>query len=271
MFKKLFLSSLFLLLTTSAFAGGEGKKVRDPILDFARGETRGFTCVNKFGRNSTVASGGTEEIWDGSAAYSFPATALMTSISQTTDQAAMRGENVEIQGLDANWDLVVQTATLDATLTTNVVTLTTPLIRVFRASVQANVVTTSNIRIHNAGETQDYAVIGTGNNQTLMAIYTVPNGKTAYMTNYYAQVNPGGGAPTTLNIKMWARDNENGYEKQIKHVLGLNGDIDTFSHFQHLFIPHKVFTEKTDIYLEATTAAAAADVSAGFDLILIDN
>ena len=143
-------------------------------LEAASGNNTGMTSVNKFGRNSAVDIDVQEEIWDGSIAYSFPATALMTSISQTADQATLRGGTIEIQGLDANWDLVVQTATLDASDTTTVVTLTTPLIRCFRMRVLENVVTTSPIRVHNAGETVDYAIISVGNNQTLMAIYTVP-------------------------------------------------------------------------------------------------
>lgn len=250
---------------------GAGLRARDQILEISRGEVAGYSCINKFGRNAAIASGGTEEIWDGSAAYSFPATALMTSISQTADQAAMRGATVEVQGLDANWELVLQDVVLDASDTTTVVTLTTPLIRVFRARVNANVVGDSPIRIHNAGETQDYAVINTGNNQTLMAIYTVPDSKTAFITNYYATVNPGGGTPTVLDVKLWARDNKNGYEKQLKHVLGLNADIDAYGQFQHFFLPYNTFTERTDIFIEVTTSGAAADVSAGFDLIVIDN
>ena len=225
-----------------------------------------MTSVNKFGRNATVAIGTQEEIWDGSAAYSYPATALMTSISQTADQVAMRGQTINIQGLDANWDLVVQDAVLDASDTTTVVTLTTPLIRCFRMKVHANVVGDSNIRVHNAAETVDYAIITAGNNQTLMAIYTVPNGKTAYMTNYYAHVNPGTNLdPTSNPIKLWARDNENGYAPQIKHVGGL-----TSGEFQHYFDPYARFTEKTDIFITAQPVGKVADVSAGFDLIVVN-
>ncbi len=147
----------------------------DFMLEVAKGNITGTTGLNKFGRNTAVASGGTEEIWDGSAAYVWPATALMTKISQTTDQAAMQGEDVMIEGLDASWDFVTQIATLNGSDTITPVTLATPLIRCFRMEVQADVVTTSPIRVHNTGESQDYAIIGTGNNQTLMAIYTVPN------------------------------------------------------------------------------------------------
>ena len=241
------------------------KLTGNQALEAASGNNTGMTSVNKFGRNSAVDIGVQETIWDGSNAYSFPATALMTSISQTADQAALNGGTIEIQGLDANWDLVVQTATL-GTPSTTVVTLTTPLIRCFRMKVLENVVTTSPIRVHNAGETVDYAIIGIGNNQTLMAIYTVPAGKTAYMTSYYATVNPGTNLnPTSNPIRLWVQDNANGYAPQIKHVLGL---VD--GNFQHYFNPYFRVTEKSDIYITATPVGKAADVSAGFDLIVVD-
>lgn len=236
----------------------------DYMLEVAAGRITGKSSVNKFGRNEDVAVGTEEEIWDGSLAYVFPATALMTSISQTADQVALRGESIEVQGLDSNFDFVTQDAVLDATDTTTVVTLTTALIRCFRMKVKSSVVATSTIRVHNAGETVDYAIISTGNNQTLMAIYTVPAGKTAYMTSYYASVNPATNLdPTSNPIRLWAVDNVNGYARQIKHVIGL-----TVGAFQHEFSPYLKFTEKTDIYITATPVGKAVDVSAGFDLYL---
>jgi hypothetical protein len=237
-------------------------------LQLVRGQVYKHTHINKFGRNTAVASGVKEEIWDGSAAYSFPATALITSMSQTTNQAAMTGANINIQGLDANWNRVTQVVALDGTNTTTVVTLDTPLIRVFRAKVEANVVGDSPIRIHNAGETQDYAVISAGYNQTQMAIYTVPANCTAYMSNYWASHNPKVGNGFTSNpIEVWARDNANNYAPQLKHTIGIAED----SNFQHSFYPYVAFTEKTDIYITSTPGGADADISAGFDLTVVEN
>jgi len=235
--------------------------------DIARGAITGTSQVNKFGRNSDIAIGVEEEIWDGSAAYVFPATALMTSMSQTTNQALMTGETIEIQGLDANWNMVVQNVDLNASNTTTAVTLTTPLIRCFRMKVLSSVVIDSPVRVHNVGESTDYAVISIGANQTEMAIYTVPAGKTAYMTCYYAHVNPGTNLdPTSMPVRLWATDNTNGYAPQLKHVVGqISGG------FQHMFLPYPKYPEKTDIFMTGQPVGKAADVTAGFDLILTDN
>ena len=235
-------------------------------VSFSSGNNSGQSSVNKFGRNTAVDIGVEEEIWDGSIAYPYPATALITSISQTTDQVAMRGATIEVQGLDANWVLTLQTKALDAADTTTVVTLDTPLIRVFRAKVFSSVVGDSTIRVHNAGETVDYAIVSAGANQTQMAIYTVPDGKVAYVTNYYAYVNPATNLdPTSMPIRLWATDNLNGYARQLKHVIGI-----TSNGVQHTFNPYLKFTERTDIFITAQPVGKAADVSAGFDLILVD-
>ena len=225
--------------------------------------------VNKFGENPTVASGATEDVWDGSIAYVFPATALMTSLSQTVDQAAMRGATIEAQGLDASWNSVTQTKTLDATLTTNVVAWGTPMIRCFRMKVLADVVSTSPIRCHNAGETVDYAIIQTGNNQTLMAIYTIPNGVTGYMTQYYRNFTKISGAtPDSVEFSLWAADRDNSYEFQLKHRTAVQNDAGAPV---HPFIPCASFTQKTDILMTATSNGAGSKVHSGFDIILVTN
>ncbi len=237
------------------------------LLQLSRGQIAGHEFINKFGRNSSVASNGTEEVWDGSAVYSFPATALITSMSQTTDQSAMRGKQIEWQGLDANWNQVTQVAKLDATLTTNVVTLDTPMLRCFRGGVLANVVGDSPIRCHNAVENQDYAIIDTGNNQTLMAIYAIPANHTGYLTNYWAHHNPTTGQTFTSNpIRLWAADNARNYAKQLKHIVGIAAD----GGFIHPFEPYLMLTEKTDIYLTSSPVSGVADISAGFDIIIVE-
>ncbi len=241
----------------------------DLMLEISRGNMSGMCCISKFGGNTSVADGTDEDIWDGGGDYSYPATALMTSMSQTTDQATMRGGIIELQGLDADWNVITQTKALDASDTTTVITLDTPMIRVFRMKVLANVVLTATVRCHNAGETVDYAIMGIGNNQTLMALYTVPNGKTAYMTSYYGDtVESTGKEPKSVEFAMFMADRDNGYEFQLKHSKGIPK---AGAGFQHFFKPYLKINQKTDIRMNAAATAEDAHVHSGFDLILIDN
>jgi len=235
----------------------------------ASGVDSNVLSVNKFGRNPSIAIGVEEEIWDGSIAYTFPTdTSDITHVRSAVDSATTQGAVIEVQGLDTNWDLVTQTKALDGTDSTTEVLLDTPLIRVFRMKVLDAAVMDQDIWVGD----DDFvvaaakAIITAGNNQTLMAIYTVPAGFNAYMTCYYAHVNPGTNLdPTSMPIKVWAQDNANGYAPQLKHVVGqISGG------FQHFFTPYQKFGEKTDIYITAQPAGKAADVTAGFDLILVN-
>jgi len=233
------------------------------------GEVTGHSSVNKFGRNSNVDTGTTEEIWDGSRVYVFPTTASITHIRSAVDSAITQGVVCEVQGLDTNWDLVVQNVTTDPADSETEIELGTALRRVFRVKVLDDTSLDQDIWVgpNPATAANSSAIVQAGNNQTLMAIYTVPNGKTAVMTNYYISVNPATGKdPTSMPVRMWARDNENGYAPQLKHVQGL-----VAGYIQQEFHPHYRFNQQTDIYFDATPVGKPADVSLGFDLILIDN
>lgn len=239
----------------------------DPLL-IARGMIDGAFVVNKFGANTDSAADTTEDIWDGGGTYPFPSTADITHIAQATNQVATDGgATIEVQGLDADWNLVVQTADLDATDTTTEVALTTPLRRVFRMKCLADVVLAADVSAVASGGGTTYATMLAGNNQTLMAIYTVPAGYEAYMTGYYYSVTDlTNRSPTSTEFRLWAADRGKGYEFQLKHMVGVakaaSGD-------QHFFVPPTKFSEKTDIKITALAADLPADVHAGFDLILI--
>lgn len=243
----------------------------DFALQLARGQIYNHSSVNKFGRNQAVASGATETIWDGSSLYTFPTdTTTMTHIRAAADSATTQGAVIEVQGLDSNWNLVTQTKALDGSNSSTEVALDTALIRCNRMRVLDSSVMDQDIWLGDDDflVTAAKAVIKTGNNQTEMAIYTVPAGHSAYMTGYYAREHPvSGNAATSLDVKLWAQDNANGYAPQLKHVLGLSPGGEE----QHHFFPYYPFGEKTDIYVNITTVGGTSDMSAGFDLIVVKN
>lgn len=242
---------------------------RDYKLDVSMGSVPGVSSVNKFGTISEAIEDTSNDIWSGGKPYVFPTTAVITSVKQELNQVSMLGGLIEVQGLDANWDLVTQTVTLDATSTRTAVTLTTPLIRVFRARVLMDVVIDSNIIITDSSDSNIYAVIDSGKNQTLMAIYTVPNGYTAYLTRFYSSVvEATGKEPKSTRFGLWAADRENGYEFQIKNAVGVP---QSGSMIEQCFNPYLKFGEKTDIKLTCLPIDEPADVAAGFDLYLVAN
>lgn len=245
-------------------------KISDDFnLDIPDGTEPGYSSVNKFGANLNIPVGSTRAIWDEGEVYYFPTTTEISNIYQVADQVAMRNQTIEVQGLDTNWDLKVQTVNLNVTNTTTTVALTTPLIRVFRMKALSAVSANSTIKIINDAATRVFAAIQANNNQTLMALYTVPNGKTAYMTNYYYDyVKTAARDPDSVVFSLWAADRNAGYTFQLKHQVGLPKAA---AGQQHNFTPYNKFTQKTDIIMKAEAYAFIAHVHAGFDLILKDN
>lgn len=268
-----------LILLQDSEAGGVGKTIKvselmvDTLLEISKGTVTGHSTVNKFGRNPDIAASSTETIWDGSALYPFPtvaAGATIVSIWQAADVTNNRSAVLDIQGLDVNWDLVDFPATLDGTDSSTEVTLGTALRRVFRVSAREDI-ETQNVHVGTSGKAATNALVLVGENQTQMAVYTVPNGKTAYMTKYYASVNEVAARSIDGIVKMYVTDNSTSpYPTRIKHTLGL--DQDATSVFEHSFAPYFEIAGKSDIYLDFQNAVnAQADVSAGFDLILVDD
>jgi len=230
----------------------------------------GVSHVNKFGENADIAKDTREDIWDEGGDYIFPTTADITHISQETDEVGTDGgATIELQGLDANWDLVVQTADLDGSDTTTEVALTTPLIRVFRMKVLAGIVLAADIHAVASGGATIYAMILAGNNQTLMAIWACPRGKSAYVTKYYASMTLGTGKePKGANVRLWVADRDSGYEFQLKHSMGIQKGA---GNIEHVFDPPMKVSQKSDIKMNAFAFDNPAQISAGFDLILIDD
>lgn len=227
-----------------------------------------MSSINKFGANASSAIDIVEDVWDGGGTYPFPITANITHLSEDIDQIADRGLTVEVQGLDAAWDIVVQNKALSLLDTSIPVPLDTPLRRVFRMRVLGNIVAGSDILIKNAEGSVVYGIIRAGNNQTLMAIYTVHRKKIAYMTSYYASVagllHQG---PERTEIALWVADRDNEYEFQLKHVVGLPKDV---APYQHFFFPYMKITQKSDIKMTSLCSSKPGFVHAGFDLILAD-
>lgn len=145
-------------------------------LQVSRGQVYRHNTLFKYGYNSNIINV-EETIWDAGGIYSYPASALsmtVTSASGATDA----GVEVTVTGLDGNWEEVTQVVTLNASGTA---TLPTALRRAYRAYVSGGTSPAGNIVVANGGTT--YAQITAGENQTLMAVYTVPAGKTFYLHN----------------------------------------------------------------------------------------
>lgn len=145
-------------------------------LQVARGQIPGHTTLFKYGYNPLIINVN-ETIWDAGGIYSYPSSAVkMTATS--TDSGNDNGVQVTIQGLDENYEELSETITLGEGGTQETSGF---FLRVFRAFIEGTQEPSGTINITNASTT--YARITLGENQTLMAVYTVPAGKSLYLHN----------------------------------------------------------------------------------------
>ena len=139
----------------------------------ATGTVVGDSSVYKFGVNEDV-NATLETVWEGGGLYSYPSSAVAMTVT-SAGGATDNGVKVIVQGLDANYDEQSEEVTLAGSGTATTIAT---FIRVFRAYISNDQVPTGAISITNGGTT--YAYIN-GDHQTLMAIWTVPRGYTAYL------------------------------------------------------------------------------------------
>lgn len=243
-------------------------KDHDFELDYPRGLFPGVSTVNKFGRNPDVDTAAAEDVWSYGGTWVAPTTARIHNIASTSasDTSAGTGaQQIEVQGLNGSYALTTETITLNGT--TNVPTVNSYII-IHRMIVKPAGSGNYNVGTITATAQTDGTVtasIAVGENQTLMAIYQVPAGKTAYMRKYYASINATTGG--AADVRLWVYPF--GEAWQLKHILGLSTSGSSFICYE--FNPNLKITEKSLIRLSAAASANNMDISGGFDLVLVDN
>lgn len=239
----------------------------DNALEIGRGNVSGQSSLLKFGRNADVDTGGYEDIWDAGGTWVPPTTARLHNIvsSSTDDDSAGTGaRTVAVIGLGDDYAVANETVTMDGT--TPVATVKTYVIiyRMYVVTAGSGGANAGTITATAQTDATVTAQISIGYNQTLMAIYQVPLGKTAYMRRYYASMN-NPTAATSADVRLLVKPFGEVY--QTKHVVGLLSGGTSFVDYRY-DLP-LVITEKSIIKLAAQASANNIDVSGGFDLVLI--
>ena len=227
-------------------------------LQVARGQISWHYKVHKFGFNPLI-NDAEETIWDVGGIYSYPSTAVkMTATS--TDGANDEDVQVTIQGLDADYNEISETVTLNAS---GIEETNSFFLRVFRASIEGSQEPSGTINITNTGTT--YARVTLGDNQTLMCVWTVPAGYTAYLlqkdVTCLTEANNKFGT-----IRLVSKEFGGVFKTKDKFAVQ-NGHTE-IAYSIPLSIP-----EKTDIEVRAVGSSSNSElhVSAGLDIIYIKN
>jgi hypothetical protein len=223
-------------------------------LDVARGSISNSKIVHKFGANFDIDQGtDPESVWSGGGIYPWASlSSAQTIYCLSTD--AGDTTTLTIEGLDANYDEISETVTLTGT---SAVTTSNTFLRVFRMTYHATNVGTITARTVSASGTI-VAQIDAGYAQTLMAVYTVPAGFTAYLVALDATIDG------TKSCQMLMYHRLFGKPFRIEHVAESDG------HYRYDFTAPLTVPEKTDIDIRINEVSGNdARVTANFDLVLI--
>jgi len=241
-------------------------------IPIAGGFVDGYSAIHKFGRNPNVGNV-PETIWMYGGIYQYldvGSDSTVYAYSASTDDGPGNdgARTVTVQGLDNDFNPI------EETITVNGAASTASFLRVYRAFVATAGVLAANdgdIIISTAaagGGTvlADIGVIGsgttTGLGQTQLALYTIPAGKTGYLTTWNVGVSPMNNAVT---VTLKARELDGGSPFRTKDIVDIVGGYTT----QNYSIPLR-FPEKTDIEVRGTGDTGSV-ISSSFDVILVDN
>jgi len=221
--------------------------------------------IHKFGSNpnisNNVSAASPETIWDGSSKYVFPPNAG-TGIQIKSSEGSDSQEFI-VQGLDENFKDQSWTGNLNGVSDVNIEGSWS---RVFRSFNNDSTPISGNINIHASGDAAtSYAQVLAGNDQTLMALYTVPSDCTGYLMGYHSTAyNPS--SASEINYTIQLRTREYGKVFRVQEIFSVNTSNDIS---QNLPFPSRL-EPKTDILFDVVSANGNnGAVNADFDVALV--
>ena len=240
-----------------------------PGLSIARGEVDSASIVHKFGNSENIGTA-EQTLWTGTNSYyTYLGSCQQLRITSTNsvDGTGTTGaQTVKIFGLDENYISQDEIIELDGI---NPVTTVNCYCRLFRMFVNsagsigwnAGEIWATDLNTAYAGSgapTFKVAHVHTGTNQTLMALYTIPESSNGYIPDLQISGNKNKG----VDWELVARPFGEVFQVKLHHHL-----------FQQAYefkytVPLK-FTAKTDIEMRVKSDAATTEVSGQFCVINI--
>jgi len=225
------------------------------------GLVAGYTYLHKFGHNDSLGAN-PEDIWHVGGLYVWATGAEKINVvsDNTADTSAGTGaRTVEIYGLDSNWDEISETITMNGTadvLSTNSYLRLNVMIVRSAGSIEANVGVITATQ-----ETSGISMVSIieGDNQSALAAWSVPAGKTFYLTDWFYGLKSG--KNTVLNLKV----------RPLGEVFQIKRTMDTSESGEQSWTPYFPIAEKSDIIINGEASTGQHAISAGFNGYVVDN
>jgi len=229
-------------------------------LNVSRGKVRGASTIHKFGATPSQSTNTTATVWDKGDTF-YPWSAFDTPGVLVAAQVGLgdNGKVVTIVGLDENWDEIEEDFILSST---EIVTGTKIFKRVFRGYVKAGTSNVGQLNFSRGGIQVLRIIAGLG--QTLMAIYTVPNGYTGYLYQGVCSAQAGADATGFMMV----RYNTIGQAFRVGHTFEVSGSGGEY--FYKFAFPIEI-PQHSDIDIRLTTRSNNGRYTAAFDMLLIKN
>jgi len=247
------------------------------FLEVAKGTVLGHSIVYKFGRNEDIDTGtDPEDVWTYGGLYTYNDTPSIQYIS--SDNALDIGMEITVEGLDENYEEQSVVVLLNGQTQTQIGTGEL-FVRVFRAYNSGSIEFAGNVLIYDdtvvsvtlgvpSPSTSVKAEIRATDQQTYMALYTVPAGKTAYFMQHSSDITKANSS--SQNAVMDIRIREFGGVFRSRQLDGLT--TDGSSSFDFVFTLPERIPEKSDVRMQVRSVSTNdMGVSATFVLMLVDN
>jgi hypothetical protein len=229
-------------------------------LEVAQGQIAGYSFNHKFGAVSSMSTNTTGTIWDiDDTVYPWTSWDTAGTITLTRASASDADKVVTVQGLDSNYNVASEDITLTAA-SGNAGTVSWKRVnRMFMiADGGGNV---GHVTAVKGGV--NVARITAGYGQTLMAVYTVPAGKTGYLLQGTMTAQNGADATGIMLVRYFGTD-----VFRTGHTFEVSGAGGQYDYEFSIPIP---ITEKSDIDVRASTRSNNGRYTAAFDILLVDN
>jgi len=240
------------------------KETSELLFNINAGLVEGVTQERKYGINDNLDTGQAELIRDGGgvvAAYPYLTTnAEMYLVSDN----ALDTSVVKVWGLledvDGNWNLHDHAIPLNGTTPVSIGTF----VRIFRIRPNASTSPTGSVYASERSvgiptQSQTHARLTAGKGSTLMAMYTVPSGFTAFIYKLFNSTGKAEDASFSYNIRP--------FEKTFRTI----GEVGSFQLAIQLELGFERVDSKSDIAVTAKTLNNNTVGRASFHFILVPN
>ena len=225
-------------------------------LQVARGQIPGHQFVHRMARVPQMSNNQTGTLWDvNDTVYPWSAWDTAGTISLTRASASDADKNVIVIGLDSDYNEFTETIALTAASGNTSVNSFKRIEAVRMNGAASNV---GDITVLKGATTVAKIVAGVG--QSLMGIYTVPAGYTAYLHQGVMTIQKGADATGTFYYRLPGD----------RFFVGHTFEVASSEYHYGFTCPFTV-PEKSDIDVRATVRTNNALVTAAYDLMLIKN